>query len=489
MSAAEVNMERRTFCSATAQLLGAAAIPGALPAAPGPAARGKNRIAGFRAALHGQLLTAGDPGYDAARKLWNGAFDRRPALIARCADDTDVARSIEFARAQDLRIAVRGGGHSFPGHSSCDGGLMMDLSPMRAVIVNPGQRRIRVGPGVLLGELDRAAFEAGLVTSTGSVSHTGIAGLALGGGFGRLARKLGLACDNLLAAEVVTADGESLRADARENADLFWALRGGGGNFGVVTAFEFELHPAPASTVGGALAFRFVRPRELLRAYADFSAGASDEFSAMLDIVPTPEGRVALLEVCHCGGAADAARELAALRKIGTLAHDTLRPTPYVELQSRIDRDYPAGRGYYLKSGFVRAITPRLIDDVVGILEAEPAARCLASFLQLGGAIARVDPRATAYWHRDAGHQVLLAGFWDAPADADAPRQWVKQGWQRLEPQTLGFYVNLMGPDESAMRIRSTYGGNYERLAALKRRYDPSNLFRLNANIPPASAW
>ena len=261
------------------------------------------------------------PAYDSARKLWNGAFDRRPALIARCADASDVARSIGFARAHDLQIAVRGGGHSFPGYSSCDGGLMVDLSPMRAVDVKA--RRIRVGPGVLLGELDRAAFAAGLVTSTGSVSHTGIAGLALGGGFGRLARKLGLACDNLLAAEVVTADGRRLRADSRDNPDLFWALRGGGGNFGVVTAFDFQLHPAPASTIGGALAFPFVKPRELLRAYADFCANASDDFSAMLDIVPTPEGSAcALLEVCHSGERAAAERELATLRKIGTATQD-----------------------------------------------------------------------------------------------------------------------------------------------------------------------
>jgi FAD binding domain-containing protein/berberine-like enzyme len=481
MSAAEVTMERRSFCRAAAQLLGVAAIPAAR-AAPGPAARGLDDIAGFRAGLHGQLLLAGDDGYDTARRLWNGAFDRRPALIARCADAADVARSIGFARAHDLLLAVRGGGHSFPGHSSCDGGLMIDLSSMRAVEVD-GQR-IRVGPGVLLGELDRAAFAAGRVTSTGSVSHTGIAGLALGGGFGRLARKLGLACDNLLAAEVVTADGRQLRADSRENPDLFWGLRGGGGNFGVVTAFEFRLHPAPASTIGGSLAFPLVKPRELLRAYADFCAQASDEFSAMLDIVPTPEGRIALLEICHCGARAAAERELATLRTIGTVAQDSLRPTPYIELQSRIDNDYPAGRGYYLKSGFVREMTPELIDAVVDFLEAAPAPRCIASFLQLGGAIARVAPEATAYWHRAARHQVLLAGFWDAPADADAPREWVKRGWKTLEPRTDGFYVNLAGPDESAQRIRNTYGGNYERLATLKRRYDPTNLFRLNANIP-----
>jgi FAD/FMN-containing dehydrogenase len=443
-------------------------------------------VAALKASLQGQLLQPGDPGYDVARLLWNGAFDRHPALIARCANVADVQRSVDFARTHDLLVAVRGGGHSFPGHSSCDGGLMIDLSLMRAVKVDRAARTIRVGPGVLLGELDRAAFTQGLVTSTGSVSHTGIAGLALGGGFGRLARTLGLACDNLLSAEIVTASGQHLSADAGHNRDLYWALRGGGGNFGIVTSFEFRLHAAPASTIGGTLVFPFVKPRELLRAYADFSAAASDEFFAMLDIVPTPEDRIAAIEVCHCGERGAAERELAQLRKIGQVAEDSLRASSYPELQSRIDKDYPPGRGYYLKSGFVRDMTPKLIDAVVDHLEADPAPRCLASFLQLGGAIARVKPQATAYWHRDARHQVLLAGFWDAPGDAAAPRQWVRRGWEAIEPLTEGFYVNLMAPDEGAARIRATYGANFDRLAKLKQRYDPTNLFRLNANIPPA---
>jgi hypothetical protein len=483
MYAAEVTMERRTFCRTAAQVLGAAALTG-VNAASGLSAFGRKDIADFRAGLHGQLLLAGDPTYDTVRKLWNGAFDRRPALIARCADGPDVARSIGFARAHDLPIAVRGGGHSFAGHSSCDGGLMIDLSAMRAVEVSPEARRIRVEAGVLLGELDGAAFKTGLVTSTGTVSQTGIAGLALGGGFGRMARKLGLACDNLLGANVVTADGKQLRAGARENPDLFWALRGGGGNFGIVTSFDFQLHPAPASTIGGELAFQFVKPRELLRAYADFAAGASREFSAMLDIVPTSEGRLVVLDICHCGELDAAERELATLRKIGLVAQDSLRPTPYVELQSQGDKNSPAGRGYYLKSGFVDGITPSLIDAVVDILEAGPAPRCIAAFLQLGGAISRVAPESTAYWHRGAQHQVVLASSWDLPSEADAPRQWVQQGWKTLEPHAPGFYVNLLGPDESARRIRNTYGGNYDRLVTLKRRYDPTNLFRRNANIP-----
>jgi hypothetical protein len=238
--------------------------------------------------------------------------------------------------------------------------------------------------------------------------------------------------------------------------------------------------------IGGVLIFPFSVPRKLLRSFADFAASVSDEFFAMVDIVPTPEGhRVIAIEVCHCGPRAAAERELAALRKIGTAVQDSLGPAPYTELQSRIDKDYPAGRGYYLKSGFIREISGVLIDRVVDHLEAAPAPRCLASFIQLGGAISRVKPDATAYWHRNAGHSVLLAGFWDRPTDADAPRAWVKTGWELLEPLTDGFYVNLLAPDEDERRIRDTYGANYDRLVALKRKYDPENLFRRNANVRP----
>lgn len=443
-------------------------------------------VAGLRRSMRGKLLLPGEGGYDVARKLWNGAFDHKPALIARCVNAEDVAHAVGFAHASGVMLSVRGGGHSFSGQSGCDGGLMIDLSEMRDLRVDHAARKARVSAGVLLGELDRAAQGVGLVTSSGTVSHTGVAGLTLGGGFGRMARKLGLTCDNLMAAELVTADGKRLRADAHENPELYWGLRGGGGNFGVVTSFEYQLYPMPRSIIGGALVFPFNEPGKLLRSFADFAASASDEFFAMVDIVPAPDGqRVIALEICHCGARADAERELAALRKIGTAVQDSLGRAPYTELQSRIDKDYPAGRGYYLKSGFIAEISKNLIERVVDHLEAAPAPRCLASFIQMGGAISRVKPDATAYWHRNAGHSVLLAGFWDRPEDADAPRAWVKTGWERLEPLTDGFYVNLIAPDEDERRVRNTYGSNYDRLAALKRKYDPMNLFRRNANVRP----
>jgi FAD/FMN-containing dehydrogenase len=488
-------MKRRSFCAGALSVLGAsslsmrwsAAVP-AVSTTGGQISLEKSDIDNLRAGISGGVLTPGQEGYESARKVWNGAFDRKPALIARCRSADDVAHAVRFARAHDVLVAVRSGGHSFPGHSACEGGLLIDLSPMKDVRVDASARRARVQSGVLLGEFDREAMAFGLATTTGTVSDTGAAGLTLGGGFGRLARRHGLACDNMIAADVVTADGRLVRASARENADLLWALRGGGGNFGVVTAFEYSLHAVPETMLGGALIFPFTEPRALLRSFADVTAGASDDLFVMLDVVPTPEGqRAVIIEVCHSGTPAAAEREVASLRKIGKVMQDAVAPTKYLTLQSRIDKDYPAGRCYYLKSGFVREITPKLIDTFVDYLESAPSRNGVASFIQLGGAVGRVKPEATAYWHREARYSVLMAAFWDDAAVADGARRWTREGWARLEPMTDGFYVNLMAADDSERRVRTAYGANLGRLAALKKQYDPTNLFRLNANIQPAA--
>ncbi len=470
-------MKRRTFCAAGLGTLAAGAMGGPRP----PAARA---IDEFRRSLQGGLLTPQDPAYQSIRRVWNGAFDRRPALIARCVDADDVSRAIAFGREQDLPLAVRGGGHSFPGHSSCDGGLVIDLAHMRAVQVDAQRRVLRVQGGAQLRHVDSAAAAQSLVMPAGTVSSTGIGGLALGGGFGRLARKWGLTCDQLVAAELVTADGQQRRVSTGDNPDLFWALRGGGGNFGVVTAFEFRLHAMPSQMQGGVLVFAWSNPRDFLRAFADFAATASNDFFAMVDIVPPPGGgRVVAVEVFHAGSQRVAERELTALRKIGTVVHDVVLPAPYPTLQAGIDKDYPAGRGYYLKSGYTDAMSPELIDVVVDHVESHPPSRRIASFITLGGAVSGVAPQATAYWHREARFGVLLVGVWDPPADADAPRDWVRSGWSRIEPLTNGFYVNLMAPDEDARRLRASYGDNFDRLLGIKRRYDPDNVFRLNANL------
>jgi FAD/FMN-containing dehydrogenase len=492
-------MKRRAFCTSAVSVLTTASIPwrGALAASaiatgvPALGVAGKQidlkptDIDDLRGDFRGSLLVPGQDGYESARHLWNGAFDKKPALIARCAGAADVAQAVRFARAHDMLVAVRGGGHSLSGQSVCDGGLMIDLSLMKSVHVDPLAKRARVEPGVLLGEFDREAQSYGLATPAGTVSHTGVAGLTLGGGFGRIARKYGLACDHLVAADLITAEGKFVKASAQDNPELLWALRGGGGNFGVVTSFEYRLHEVTPMMTGGPLVFPFVKGRDLLRAFADFINGASDEMYADAMIVPTPNGRVLVLDVCHSGTPAAAEKELANLRKIGKPVQDGLRPTPYVKLQSANDTIYPHGRGYYIKSGFVETITAPVIDTVVSYLDAGPFPSGVVSFIHQGGAIARVKPTETAFWHRSANHSVMMIGFWDKPEESAANMKWVRTGWEKIEPLTDGFYVNEWAHDDPKHKVRSTYGDNYPRLLALKKQYDPANFFRLNANITP----
>jgi FAD/FMN-containing dehydrogenase len=444
-------------------------------------------IEDFRRSLQEELLLSGQNGYEAARQIWNGAFQKRPAVITRCMSSADVVRAVEFGRAHELVVAVRGGGHSLSGQSVCNDGFMIDLSPMKNVHVDPAARRALVEPGVLLGQFDRATEPHGLATTAGTVSHTGVAGLTLGGGFGRLGRRFGLTCDNLTAAELVTADGRLLRVSEQENPDLLWGLRGGGGNLGVVTSFEYRLHPLDPAMIGGPLLFPFVHGRDLLNAFADFVAGASDEMYVDATIVPTPEGRILALDVCHSGTAARAERELDQLRRIGKPMLDGLESSTYVKLQCRLDDNFPHGRGYYIKSGFVQSLTPRVIDAIVSHLDAGPMPTGVVNIVHQGGAIGRVRPEATAFWHRGANHSVMMIGFWDDPAQASAGMQWVKSGWTRIEPLTQGFYVNEIAHDDSASCVRAVYGNNYSRLSDLKKRFDPANLFRMNANVVPGA--
>ena len=494
-------MKRRTFCASALSTLATASIPfqrltaandgrGSVPAirtAGNAITLTSGDIAELRASLRGQLLVPGQEGYESARRLWNGAFDRKPALIARCAGAADVTQAVNFARAQNLLVAVRGGGHSLSGQSTCDGGLMIDLSPMQSVRVDPLAKTARVEPGVLLGQFDREAQAYGLATTAGTVSHTGAAGLTLGGGFGRLARRFGLACDNLIAADLVRADGRFVKTSMEENPELLWGLRGGGGNFGVVTSFEYQIHHVDPMMYGGVLVFAFHKPRDLLRSYADFVASASDDVYCEVTLAPAPEGKgVVAVDICHSGPRAVAEKNLAPLRKIGQLMEDNLGPNTYVRLQSAADAEYPVGRGYYVKSGFIKDISGKLIDEMVDYAEANPTPSGALLIAQHGGAVSRVKPDATAYWHREAQHSVLAVGFWDTPDGKEPNTQWVRAGWAKLEPLTDGFYVNLLAQDEADRRIRGTYGDNYPRLVALKKRYDPTNLFRLNANIKPA---
>jgi FAD/FMN-containing dehydrogenase len=446
----------------------------------------------FRASLRGQLLLAQDEGYDQARRLWNGAFDRHPALIARCAGSADVVQAVNFARSHRLLTAVHGGGHSISGQSACDGGLMIDLSPMRGIRVDPTRRTAAAQAGVLLGELDRETQAFGLVTPLGTAADTGIAGLTLGGGQGRLARKFGLSCDNLLAVDIVTADGKLLRASEQENADLFWGIRGGGGNFGVVTTFEYRLHPLGPSVLAGNRVYPLSQARGILQALREFCDGAPDEMtlsaSLTTDAPGVPRGQYIAFEAVYCGAIEAGQKLLAPLAKLGKPLFDNVVPKTYVAAQLGLTgaspKPLPPGLNVYVKTGFVRRFSDELIDVSLQRFGSAPPWLDEVGIGQLGGAMSRVKPAATAYWNRLAQYDLMLDGAW---ADRTQDQQNVKAGralWDILEPFTEGYYVNTE-PSADEKRLRATYGDNYPRLVELKNKYDPMNLFRLNANIKP----
>ncbi len=493
-------MRRRTFCAGGLAALGAASFPfrraaaesGSDIAAVGLDGRQLTLksadIEDLRAGLRGELITAGHPDYDTARRLWNPAFDRHPALIVLCVGAADVRRAVSFSAARGLLTAVRAGGHSVSGQSGCDRGLVIDLSRMRAVEVDPIAKVARVEAGALLGQLDREALAFGLATPVGTVADTGVAGLTLGGGVGRIARKFGLTCDNLTAAELVTADGQWRRASATENPDLLWALRGGGGNFGVVTSFTFRLHQVTAVMYGGDLAFPLPGARELLRNFAEIIAASPDEL--YVDIVmgtAAQNVRWLAFNVCYCGPAAEAERVVGPLRKLGKPLKDGLAATAYEQLQGSGDLRGFSPLGNYGKGGLVYGITPALVDVMVGATESAPSDGLFMWLQHQGGAISRVAPKASAYFNRGASHNIGVVDSWHMPAaDVNNRTEWVRQTWSQIEPMTRGQYVNLAATDDREARVHAAYGDNYPRLAALKKRYDPNNLFRLNANIKPA---
>ena len=436
------------------------------------------------------MITAGQAGYDTARKLWNAAFDRKPALIVRCAGAADVRHAVSFAAANGLLTAVRGGGHSFAGQSGCDGGLVVDLSPMRAVRVDPVARVAYAESGTLIGQVDRETQAFGLATPLGDSPDTGVAGLTLGGGLGWLRRRLGLTADNMLEADLITADGSWLRASAAEHPDLYWALRGGGGNFGVVTAFAYRLHAVPSPMFGGTLTFPFSDARQLLRNYAEICAHAPDDLSLGVDLTVGAGGaRVVDFAVCYSGSVTNAERAIAPLRKLGKPLVDKVGATTYLELQGSMDAPAVTRRGAYVRGGLAYEITPAFIDATVDYIEAAPATDLDIEIFSLEGAISRVAPRDSAYWGRRAAHAVLLWGQWTIPGERAEPSiEWVRGAWQALEPHTRGYYANFCSADDTDARVRTGYGDNYARLAGIKQHYDPTNLFRLNANIKPAAS-
>jgi FAD/FMN-containing dehydrogenase len=442
----------------------------------------------LRTRLRGEILQPGDPDYDTVRKLWNGMVEKRPAAIIRCAGSADVVAALEVARGSGLPLAVRGGGHSIGGNSSCDGGLMIDLSPMKAIQVDPERRTARAEAGVLLSELDAATQAHGLAASTGVVGHTGIAGLTLGGGIGRLMRKYGLTSDTLISAEVVLADGRVVTASEAEHPDLFWALRGGGGNFGIVTRFEYRVFPVGPTILGGLILHEFARAAEALRFYRDFCLAAPDEISVDAALMAMPEGGLMLgFAPCHIGPLEQAERELQPLRAFGPPAQDMVGPMPYVALQTGLDDLFARGRRFYWKSHFLREMSDAAIDTMVAGFAEVPGPPSLIVLQQAGGETARRGASDTAYGNRDANWNFIPCAISEDPAEDARNIAWVRGVFDAMRPfATGGVYVNDLG-EEGEDRIRAAYGTNYDRLARVKAKYDPTNLFRLNQNIRPAA--
>jgi FAD/FMN-containing dehydrogenase len=452
------------------------------------------RLAGF---VHGAVIGPGDQGYDAARRIWNGAIDRRPACIARCAGVADVVAAVRFARERDLQVAVRSGGHGVGGHALCDGGLVIDLSPMKGIRVDPVARTARAEAGVLWGELDRETQLFGLATVGGIVTHTGIAGLTLGGGIGWLMRKYGATVDNLVSADVVTAEGKLVSASEEENPDLFWGIRGGGGNFGIVTSFEYRLHPVGPIVLAGPIFHPLEDAPEVLRFYRDFIATAPDELTTIFDLsvaAPLPflpeevHGKpIVMVGACYAGSSEDGAEVVRPLKQFGRPIVDLLEPKPYTALQSMFDSLVPHGWHRYWKSVELPPLTDDAIDTLVEHSSAPTSPKSYTIVFQLGGALAGVGKDETAFSQRDAAYNVNINAVW-TEEDPDAERHiaWARGFFDAMQPHAGDrVYLNFLG-DEGADRVRRAYGaGNYERLVELKRAYDPTNFFRLNQNIEP----
>lgn len=453
-------------------------------------------VAAYARQMSGTVLRPGDDDYEGARAVWNAMIDRRPALIARCQAVDDVVRSIRFARERDYPIAVRGGGHNIAGNAVCDGGLVVDLSPMNAIEVDPARRRARVGAGATWGEVDEATQAHGLATPSGVVSTTGVAGLTLGGGFGRLSRLLGLAADNLVAAEVVTANGAVVRASERDNPELFWGLRGGGGNFGVATEFEFALHPVGPEVLFGVVVYPLEQAPSVLRHYRDFARAAPRSASIWLDCITAPpmpvlpeamHGRPVVIVAPFYAGNPDAGEELLRpLRELGQPVGDAVERQPYTETQKAVDVLFEAGYRNYWRSHNFRELPDAALEVIADYSARFPTAYSDVLISHVGGAINDAAADDTAYAHRDAEFIVTPGARWTDPAADRDCIEWVRACSDALAAHsTGGTYVNFVTEDTGSER--RAYGRNYGRLAELKARYDPANVFRMNQNVQPGS--
>ncbi len=433
--------------------------------------------------LKGKLWLAGSNEYDEARTLLEPSFDKHPAFVVQPMNAGDVSNAVQYANENNLLTAVKCGGHSASGKSSCNGGMQIDLSRMRGVYVDPIDRTIRVAGGSLLGEMDHAAMAHGLVTTAGTVSHTGVGGLVLGGGFGRLARRFGLSIDNVLEMDVVTADGVLRRASPAINPDLYWALRGGGGNFGIVTSFLFRLHPMQRQVVAGSLIYPFEQAKQVATAFGEYAEAAPDELHTNIFVGSPPGGNpIAVIGFEWSGDAGRVDELIAPMLKAGTVVQNTIKPIDYVALQRSGDSDDIRANASYMKTGFIGEFTPDLAADMIDNYEASEGRVHWIGTQQSGGAISRVANDATAFAHRDAHHNLLSFVSWKYGEDGTAHKQYIKDHWATVEAYTQGFYSNDVYA-ESQDEINQNYRGNFPRLLEIKDKYDPKNLFRLNANI------
>jgi FAD/FMN-containing dehydrogenase len=455
---------------------------------------GKPTLEQLKALVHGETITAGDAAYEVARRVYNGMIDRRPRVIVRCADVADVMACVDFARENGLDLSIRGGAHSVPGFGTNDDGVVVDLSQMNGVRVDPSARTARAEGGCTWGGFNHATYAFGLATTGGIIASTGIAGLTLGGGIGYLSRALGLTCDNLLSADVVTADGRLLVASKDDNQDLFWALRGGGGNFGVVTSFEFQMHPVK-DILAGLFFFPLERARDVLEFYREFIEQAPEELGMFpafqiappLPFIPNQEhGKTFCIIVsCWAGRSDQGEKALSPIRKVAPLVAEMVAPMPYPALNGLFDPLLPAGLQHYWKAAFATSLTDGAIQAHLEHGPKVPVVNSTMHIYPINGACNRVPSDATAFAYRDAKFATVIAGMWPDPADNAKNIRWVKDYYQALHPHSLsGGYVNFMAGDDQD-RVKDNYKGNHDRLVAIKRKYDPGNLFHLNQNIRP----
>ena len=445
----------------------------------------------LRAQIAGSVLSPSDPEYENARRIHNGLIDRRPALVARCHGTADVQAAVRFARERGLEIAVRGGGHNVAGNAVCDGGLMIDLSAMRGVHVDPRARRARAQGGATWGDYNRETQLHGLASTGGIVSTTGVGGLTLGGGLGWLMGKHGMAVDSLRAVELVTAAGEVVRASADEHPDLFWAVRGGGGNFGVATWFEYELYPVGPTVTGGLVAHPFAGARDVLRFYRDFTASLPDELTAFAGVLHAPDGsgtKLAAIIVCHAGSLEAGATAVAPVKRFGSPVMDVIGPMPYTAVNMLFDAGFPRGALNYWKSNFLAALGDAAIDTMIERFAATPSPMSGLLLEHFHGAATRVGSTETAFPHRGVGYNFLTVGEWVDASATSANVAWAREAYAAMAPHfSAGRYVNYLNADEVGedSAVSAAFGPNWKRLRQVKRRYDPDNVFHLNQNIKP----